>query len=261
VAELERQLRQLGREVEYPPTPPLAQAVARDLEGSAGAGQPRRPVWRPLSARIATLAVALLLLLAGAVLAAVPATRHALLDLVGLRGATVERVPSLSPGIRPQPGLGLGRASTLESARHSLSFEPLLPTGLGPPDGVFVLADHPPPGGELSLTYPPQPGLPQSRLTGVGLLLNEIHGTFAPGFFGKLTPRGVIIQRLHVAGHAAIWVKGLHEFFYKSYSYRLERTRLAANTLLVQHGPVLVRIEGKFGLEKALAIARSLRPG
>jgi hypothetical protein len=135
----------------------------------------------------------------------------------------------------------------------------VLPASLGDPNGVYVAVHLPPPGGELSLTYAPRPGLPQSRYTGVGLLLNEIDGTFAPGFFGKLAPRGVRIQRLRVDGHEAIWVRGLHEFFYKDYSYRQARTRLAANTLLVQHGPVMVRIEGKFGLVTAKAIARSLR--
>ena len=95
------------------------------------------------------------------------------------------------------------------------------------------------------------------------MLLDEINGNFAPGFFYKLTPRGVPIKRLRVGGNYAIWIEGLHEFFYKDaeiHIFRRGRTRLAGNTLLIQRGPVMVRIEGKFGLRKAAAIARSLRP-
>lgn len=81
-----------------------------------------------------------------------------------------------------------------------------------------------------------------------------------PGFFGKLVPRGVRIMRLRIDGHYAIWVEGLHEFFYKDatiHTFRLGRTRLADNTLLVQRGPVMIRIEGEFvtsGLPQAEAL-------
>jgi hypothetical protein len=65
-----------------------------------------------------------------------------------------------------------------------------------------------------------------------------------------------------VDGHDAIWVEGLHRFFFRdatTHTYRIGRTRLAGNTLLIQRGPVMVRIESKFGLERAIAIAGSLR--
>jgi len=259
VAELERQLRQLGAEVEYPPTPQLAQSVAEHLADEGAESRRPRLSWQPLSTRAALLAVALVLVLAGSVVAAVPAARNALLDLVGLRGATVERVPALPDDVEARLGIGLGRPTTLESAQSSLAFQPLLPAQLGEPNGVFL--NHDPPGGELSLVYTTRPGLPRSRYTGVGLLINEINGNFAPGFFGKLAPRGVRIEWLRIDGEPAIWVQGLHEFFYKdaTHTYRISRTRLAGNTLLVQRGPIVVRIEGRFGLDRALAIARSLR--
>jgi hypothetical protein len=62
-----------------------------------------------------------------------------------------------------------------------------VPAGFGQPDRVFIDSDDPP-GGELSLTYAPGPGMPRSRLTGVGLLVNEINGNIAPGFIGKFVP-------------------------------------------------------------------------
>ena len=108
MADLERQLRQLGAEVEYPPTPQLARAVTQRLAGEGVESRRPRPSWRPLSARAALLAAALVLVLVGSVVAAVPAARDALLDLVGLRGATVERVPSLPDDVEAQLGIGLG---------------------------------------------------------------------------------------------------------------------------------------------------------
>jgi len=264
MTEFERRLGQLGGELEYPPTPPIAAAVTQRLGVDDAAGRRRGGRAWPLTARAALLCAALFLLLVGGVVAAVPSARHAVLDLVGLRGATIERVPSLPGGVGAWPGVGATRASTVESARRSLSFRPLLPARLGEPDGVFLAADEVrPPGGELLLTYAPRAGLPRSRYTGVGLLLSEINGNFAPGFFGKMVPRGVPIVRLRVAGNYAIWVEGLHQFFYKDaeiHTFRIGRTRLAGNTLLVQRGAVMVRIEGKVGLERAKAIAASLRP-
>jgi hypothetical protein len=255
MSELERQLRALGTAVELPPVPPLAASVATRLETE----RRRRPAvaWRPLSRRTALLAAALVLLLAGTVVAAVPGARDAVLEFVGLRGGAVERVRTLPAGTEARPGLGLGRSFTsVEAAAPVLAFEPLLPAG-DEPDGVFVA--HPPPGGQLSLTYPPGPGLPRSRYTGVGLLVNEVRGDFAPGFYGKMAPRGVRIERLEIAGRPAIWVEGLHRFQYfdRDHGYfRIERARLAANTLLYQHGRVLVRIEGELSLEEATAVAR-----
>jgi hypothetical protein len=259
VAELERQLQRLDAEVEYPPTPPLARTVAQRLQAEGAGERSARDSLRPQTARVALLVTALVLILAAGVVAAVPAARNALLDLVGLRGATVKRVDTLSDDVEARLGIGLGEATTLEFARSSLAFHPLLPTGLGKPNGVFLNSS--PPGGELSLTYGPRPGLPRSRYTGVGALLNEVNGNFAPGFFGKFVPRRIRIERLQVNGDHAIWVQGLHEFFYRDShrTYRIEKTRLADQALLVQHGPVLIRIEGAFGLDQATAIARSLR--
>jgi hypothetical protein len=186
------------------------------------------------------------------------------LDLLGLRAETIRRVPALPENVRARPNWHLGRpASSLSAARAELAFSPLLPTGLDGPNGVFVGLEGREvevPGSALTLTYPPQAGLPRSRLTGVGLLVQELHGRFWPGFAGKLTPRDARIEKFSIDGDYAIWVEGLHDFFFHSGSYRQARARLAANTLLVQRGETMVRLEGKFEKAKAIAIARSLAP-
>jgi hypothetical protein len=77
-----------------------------------------------------------------------------------------------------------------------------------------------------------------------------------------MVPPGARIDRFRFRGQFAVWIEGLHAFFYKpraDYTFHIGRSRLAANALVVQRGPVMVRLEGKFDKATALAIARSLR--
>jgi hypothetical protein len=255
MAELERRLVELGAQLELPLTRPLAGRVGAELRAGADAAVARPAIPR---LRLALLVVLAALLLAAGAVAAVPSARHAVLEFLGLRGETIERVPKLPENVRAKPGWKLGRPTTLAAARHGLVFEPLLPTGIAGPNGVFL--DPSILGGALNLTYPPQPGLARSRLTGVGLLVDELDGQAAPGFYGKLAPRDARIERFRLNGQFAVWVEGLHAFFYKpsaDYTFHPGHSRLAANALLVQHGDVLVRLEGKFDKATAVAIARS----
>lgn len=277
MAELEKRLVELGGHFDLPTVPPLAARVGAELRGderpeaaipAAGRGgdpaspaprshRPRRSLPR---LRVVVLVVLAALLLAAGAVAAVPSARHAVLEFLGLRGETIERVPKLPENVRAKPTWKLGRPTTLAAARHGLVFEPLLSSGIEGPNGVFL--DSEVLGGALNLTYPPQPSLPRSRLTGVGLLIDELDGQAAPGFYGKMVPPGARIERFRLAGQFAVWVEGLHAFFYKpsaDYTFHIGRSRLAANALLVQHGDVMVRLEGKFDKPTALAIARSLR--
>jgi hypothetical protein len=254
--EFENRLADLGERLEFPATPHLAERVGADLRAGA---RPRAARRRAPGLRVALLTVlAALALVAGAV-AAVPSARHAVLDLLGLRGETIERVPKLPENVRAKPGWKLGKPTTLAAARHGLIFEPLLPSGIAGPNGVFL--DSEILGGALNLTYPPQPGLPRSRLTGVGLLVDELDGQAAPGFYGKVVPPGARIDRFRLDGQFAVWIEGLHAFFYKpsaDYTFHIGHSRLAADALVVQRDNVMVRLEGKFGKATAIAIARSL---
>jgi hypothetical protein len=268
MAELEKRLVELGADLDLPATPPLAGRVGTELGEAERAGARRRlpvgarsPRARPAvpRRRLALLvALAVLLLAAGAV-AAVPSARHTVLELLGLRGETIERVPKLPENVRAKPGWKLGKPTTLAAARHGLVFEPLLPSGIAGPNGVFL--DPTILGGALNLTYPPQPRLPRSRLTGVGLLVNELEGQAAPGVYGKMVPPGARIERFRLDGQFAVWIEGLHVFVYKphaDFTFHTDHSRLAADALLVQHGNVMVRLEGKFDKATAIAIARSL---
>ncbi len=106
MAELETALRQLGHEVAFPPTPDLASAIRGRLE------RPQRFWRRPVAIALAVLVVAAI----GAVLA-VPQSRSAILDWLGLRNVSVVRVEKL-PVVPPRDASisGAGSPSTRPSA-------------------------------------------------------------------------------------------------------------------------------------------------
>ncbi len=254
MTELERRLTQLGQELDWPPAPDLASGLRERLARPVPAR--RRPaVFR----RSLAIALAALLVLAGGVVAAVPAARDAVLEFFGHQGATVERRERLAREPAPRPP-DVGEPTTLENARDSLGFEPLVPDVGVSPEGVFV--DESVAGGRLSLTYRPRPGLPEARSTGVGLLVDEFRGDLAPEYVGKITGQATRLRHLMIEGERAIWLEGApHFFFYRSPDGAImeDQLRLARNVLLLQRGPLLVRLEGAFSRQRAVALARSLR--
>jgi hypothetical protein len=276
MSELERQLVQLGHELDWPPSPDVRAAVTAGLRGAGDAAQPggvpeaavpagrrarlrRRGLLPPAGFRRSlAIAVIALLVLAGGVFAAVPSVRDAVLDFFGLQGATVERRQELPPA-PPRGPLGLGERTTLAAARDSVGFDPVVPAAAGEPDGVFV--DRRVPGGVLSVTYQPRPGLPEARSTRLGLLVTEFRGDLLPEYVGKIAPQTTRIKRIRLDGERAIWLEGApHFFFYRppGQTFREERLRIAQNVLLLEHGRLLVRLEGAFDLDKARELARSL---
>jgi hypothetical protein len=259
--ELERMLGQIGDELDWPPTPNLVAGVMAEL-GPAAAPRRRRlgGLFPPAGLRRSlALAAVGLLLLAGTVFAAVPGVRDAVLDFLGLQGATVERRETL-PTPPPERPLDLGARTTLDGAADRLAFEPLVPGELDGPDGVYVRRG--PAGGELSLTYNARPGLPRAGSTRLGLLVTEFRGDLSPEYVGKVAGATTTIERLRVDGERAIWVAGApHFFFYRTPDGVIvdDQLRLADNVLLLERGPLLIRLEGAFDRQRALEIARSLR--
>ena len=259
MTELERLLERTARELDWPPVPDVTAGVSERLRS-------KRPARRRLSrlpvARPVLVAVVALLLLAATVVAAVPPARDAVLDLFGLRGATIERRERLPHAPPRRAQLALGERVSLEQAAGFLAFEPLAPAAVPAPDAVYVRPNATP-GGELSLAYTARTGLPEAATTGLGLLVTEFRGDLDPLYIGKIAPQATRVERVHLDGMRAVWIEGApHLFFYRDPNgdFRETRHRLAENVLLFERGRVLVRLEGRFGPERARELARSLSP-
>ena len=230
MAELDAVLTELGRHVEFPPTPNLAPAVRRRLG--------ERRSWR----RPVAVAVALLVVAIGAALA-VPAARTAILDWLGLRTVHIVRVEKLPPA--PVIGnLDLGRPVTLAEARRRA---PWLLVPSDEPDSVYISTAIP--GGKISLLW----GTPAS----VHLLLAEFRGQET--FIEKLIEPSAEVERVDV-GDIGVWLEQPHVLFFRDRDgrFRQSTARLAGKTLIWQQGDVTLRLEGKLSKAEALRIARSV---
>ena len=126
MTDLERQLTQLGRELDWPETPDLGARVSARVRETARPAR-RRParlggLLPPAGLRRSlVIAVVGLLVLAGGVFAAVPGVRDAVLEFFGLQGATIERREQL-PTAPPRRPPDVGGRTTLAEARDALGF-------------------------------------------------------------------------------------------------------------------------------------------
>jgi hypothetical protein len=245
---LQDRLADLAGEVRFPPTPDLAAAVGARLAAAAPAPARRR---RPRSRRTLALALAIALLGAGAAVAAVPAVRHAIGDLLGLRGATVRPVPT-TPRTPAVAGRDLGPPATLAAAARRAGFRILLAhdARLGAFRSVHVAATA---GGASRVTLVYRRG---------AVTLTQVRGRTAPDLVQKLTPRTTPVQRVLVRdGEPGIYVGGPHVVMYLDASGQVvaDRARRAGRVLLWEHGEFLLRLEADVSRARALQIARSVR--
>jgi len=275
---LERALREL--QVDWPETPDLAAAVLVRIaaEGpavpaAAPAPPPRRrlsvrlPVLRALHPGVAWALIVLLVALAG--VAATPSARSAVLEWLGLKGAEIERrEPDAPPAPARRGALGedllLGRAVTLPAAVKAAGFDVVVPDdpALGDPDAVYFADTDTPPGGRVALVYGPRRGVVRSAQSGVGLLVEQFAATTSP-VIQKAAGEGVVLESITVDGEPGYFLSGApHGFAFvdRTGNAQFEDQRLAGNTLLLERRGLLVRIEGRISKDRAIALARSLRP-
>jgi hypothetical protein len=243
---LEQELRELR--VEWPPTP--------DIAGSLVLSPVPAPPRRPLFARPAwQIAIAVVALVIGVVMA-VPTTRAAVLDFLGL--SSTVRVERREPVVvsRFGSGLLLGEPVTLEAAQRRLPV--VVPRAVGRPDAVYV-GENPT---RVDLVYRARPGLPRASATGAGLLVTELMATATPAI-QKTIGSATHFERLSVGGDLAYFFSGRqHGFAYvpQTGAMNFESQRLAGNTLLVERtGGLLLRIEGRMSRDEAVRIAESAR--
>src|SRR6476646_8389267 len=176
MAELETALRQLGGEVAFPPTPDRASAIRGRLD------RPQRLWRRPVAIALAVLVVAAI-----AAVLAVPQSRSAILDWLGLRNVSVVRVEKL-PVVPAQGRLDLGSRITLDEAKRRAPWV-LLPDS--EPDSVWLNESLP--GGKVSLLW----GTPSN----VRLLLTEVTGR---AYIEKIIDGDSQVERVDI-GSAGAW--------------------------------------------------------
>jgi hypothetical protein len=231
---LEAELRALA--VDWPKTPDLEATVRERL-----AEAPARRSWlRPLAVALAVLVVA-----AGAVLALSPGARSALLELFRIKGATVTRVDELPP-VRGGETLDLGERVSLDAAERAVPFRILLPRGEDVDD---VWLDRTIGSGAVSVVW----CCPR-------VVLTQFRGSTTP-YAEKLAGPDTHIEYLTVNGNYGIWISGApHSVVFRDeFGVISDRPRLARNTLLWENGPVTLRLEGDFSKQRALALAARIR--
>ena len=270
--ELEQKLTALATQVDWPATPNLVPAVrSRITDGLPARGEVAREARRwggPLgitSGRRWSLAAAAVVIAITALVAYQP-SREAIASWVNVH-LFVQRVPVVPTPSPLPPGplgerLGLGTRTTLMDAQKQVTWHVMVPSKMGEPDEVYVQV--PPDGptrGEVTLVYSTRPGIPVAGETGVAVLVTEAQGTVDSNFFGKMLGPDTTMQEVTVAGHHGYWLAGSpHVFFFvdASGNFRNETLRLATNTLILDVGGTVVRIEGKLTKAQALEIAASL---
>ena len=230
MAELETALRQLGGEVAFPPTPDLAPAIRGRLD--------RSRFWR----RPVAIALAVAVVAATAAVLAVPQSRSAILDWLGLRNVSVVRVDKL-PTVPARGRLDLGRPFTLAAAKRRA---PWLLRPDTKPDSVWVSESLP--GGKVSLLW----GTPSN----VRLLLSEFTGRT---YIEKVIGGDTQVERVKI-GDAGAWFQGPHVVMFQDRNgrFRESHARLARNALVWQMGDVTLRLEGGLTKDQALRIARTV---
>jgi hypothetical protein len=255
-SELEAALHELGPRYPYPPTPNLAAAVRRRIVAQRVASARRLPLWR--DPRRLALAAAVVLVLAGAAALINPTTRDAIAHFFHVRGVTVSRVSSPLPSLSPVTPLDLGRRTTMADAQSRVSFTIAVPVDLGTPDGVYV--DTGVPGGAVALAYTPRPEIPAVKETGLGVLITEFRGDLIPGFLTKEVGPSTKVEETSVNGDPGWWISGEPHYVFVQVGGTGQQVtlRMAANTLIWEHGGVTYRIESGLSKADAFRIAAGL---
>jgi hypothetical protein len=238
VPELERALREIGGQVQFPPTPELALIVSERVRAE-------RPPARRFALRRRPLAIALAALaLAVAAAFAIPPARSAILEFFGLKGVTIERVEH-RPVFDAETGRTLGVPVSLAQARQAASFGLLVPAE----HDVRITLDRRIPGAAVSFSWNDR-----------RLLLTEFRGEATP-FVQKSAGPGTRIEFVPVDGSPGYWLAGeRHRLILRDARGRILESRAAGNVLLWERGEVTLRLEGARTKAEALAIAGTLRP-
>lgn len=263
--ELERELRELGALISYPPTPDAARAARNLLDE----GEDDRPSRFPLAfptLRWAAVAAAFVLLVA----ALSPGLRATVSDWfvagdtqmaggpavdggsagreseanVAASGASKSSEAVTTPALTPQFS---GERISLREAEARMEGALLLPRTpkIGKPDEIYTS-----PKDGVVLVYGAE--LPPLGDTGINLVLTEVPGDVEPAYLAGETAVESKLDRVNVDGRPGYWGPAAR---LPSESDR----RLLGNVLLWEQGGVALRLEANLPMEQAVRIAGSAR--
>jgi hypothetical protein len=268
--ELEKELRELGDRIEYPPTPDLSRAVRRRLDEVEARERSRsRRFWPTLpSLRWATVAAMLMLAVAVPILS--PSLRATVTGwfetgrtastgqedkATGAAKGRAQEKP-IGEALRPSSGgeirslgkdLGFGERITLRKAGAPI----LLPRTpkLGKPNEVYAGE------GSVALVYRARPGLPSLADSGIGLLLTQLSGSLESTYLAEESLDGTKLEEVRVADERGYWIpdgRGLR-------SQPGEAERLPGGALLWEREGRALLMRAELSKEEAIRIAESVR--
>ena len=246
--DLDSQLAALGSQLEWASTPDLAADVLATLNAPTPLPVADRR-WRWLAA------AALIVLLAGGVLAASSSLRSTLADFLGIDGLRIELgEPDTTPTSLPN----FGTPTSMQDLARWLPFTPMQPAALGAPDAVYLrILEN---GDTLGImAWEPSDSLPRTAETDLGALLIQFAPPEDPGMMLKTVGLSTgTVTETFVDGDRAFWVEGASEL--TIYEGQSTETRPSGNVLIWQTDGIGFRLESALNMDEAIAIAESLEP-
>jgi hypothetical protein len=262
--ELERELRELGALIDYPPTPDVAGATRRVLDEEND--RPRRFRMAFPTLRWAAVAAAFVLIVAVPTLS--PGLRATVGDWFAAEYFQSAGEPAVDAGSSQRqseagaPAAGdskggeslaprfLGERIRLREARARMDGALLLPRTPKPgkPDEVYAAGTSREEG--VVLVY--RDGLPSLGDAGISLVLTEVPGDIGPAYLRGKTPVESELERVSVDGDPGYW----------SAAGRIPSAtdlRLPGNVLLWEKRGVALRLVAEVQKEQAVRIAESVR--
>lgn len=224
-------LRHMAEGIDFPDTPEFEMPSA----------SPRR-LRRSWPAVVAVVAAFLILM-------AFPGPREAVARLFGVGAVQIVVVDDLPPADLVETPTGV--ELSLSEAREKVDFDIL--TLVEEPDAVFLDASVP--GGMVTLAY-------GEGINSYRLLITQLEGETDFGAVRKYLLPETVIARVGVGGDVGYWIEGEGHVLMlidREGEAVVDTVRLAADTLLYEHGDRTVRIEGDLDLDTALEIADHLR--
>jgi hypothetical protein len=267
--ELERELRELGDRIEYPPTPDLSRAVRRQLDEAEARERSRsRRFWPTLPLqRWAAVAAMLMLVVAVPILS--PSLRATVIGwfVTGQAASTGQEDKAAGEAkggapekpveaLQPSSGgdiktlgkdLDFGERITLREADVRI----LLPRTpkLGKPNEVYAGE------GGVALVYRARPGLPSLADSGIGFLLTQLSGSLESTYLAKESPDEMKLEEVRVADERGYWIPD----GWRLRSQPGEAERLPGGALLWEREGRALLMRAELSKEEAIQIAESVR--